>query len=98
MIPLALGSGLIMPTLSSLISKSVGEQEQGATLGLSQGLGSLARAAGPFIGLLAFGFQPFLPYLMASFIVISSVLLLIAAHQKFLKKTDDLRLEELTHG
>lgn len=65
-IPLAFGSGLINPSLSSLISKSASAREQGSTLGLSQGLASLARAAGPFCGLLTFAVQPELPYWIAS--------------------------------
>ena len=74
-IPLACGSGLINPSLSSLISQSVGATEQGRTLGLSQGLGSLARAAGPFCGLLTFAVKPELPFLIAS--GISIILLLL---------------------
>jgi len=72
-IPVALGSSLINPSLSSLISKCVGPKEQGATLGLSQGLGSLARATGPFMGLLTFAIRPEIPFAIASCI---SVLLL----------------------
>ncbi len=74
-IPLALGSGLINPTLSALISKSVGAREQGVTMGLSQGLGSLARALGPFCGLLTFAVKPQLPYLIASSISIGLLIL-----------------------
>jgi DHA1 family tetracycline resistance protein-like MFS transporter len=65
-IPVALGSSLINPSIASLISKSVSPKEQGATLGLSQGLGSLARATGPFLGLLTFAIKPELPYAIAS--------------------------------
>jgi multidrug resistance protein len=65
-IPLALGSSFINPSLSALISKSVSSKEQGSTLGLSQGLGSLARATGPFCGLLTFAIRPELPYIIAS--------------------------------
>jgi MFS family permease len=72
-IPIALGSALINPNLSALISQSVGAKEQGSTLGLSQGLSSLARATGPFCGLLTFSVKPELPYLIAS--VISACLL-----------------------
>lgn len=79
-IPLAFGSGLINPSLSSLISQSASAREQGSTLGLSQGLGSLARAVGPFCGLLTFGIQPSLPYGIASAI---SVGLLIASVRTF---------------
>ena len=64
-IPLAIGSSLINPTLSSLTSQSAGTQEQGVVLGLSQGLGSLARALGPFVGLYAFAHAPALPYAIA---------------------------------
>ena len=73
-IPLSLGSALINPSLSALISKSALANEQGSTLGLSQGLGSLARATGPFCGLLTFAIQPEIPYFIAS--VISGALLL----------------------
>lgn len=65
-IPLSLGSALINPSLNSLISKSADEKEQGITLGVSQGLGSLARALGPFIGLMSFALSFKLPYLIAS--------------------------------
>jgi len=74
-IPIALGSGLINPSLSALISKSANTQSQGSTLGLSQGLGSLARATGPFCGLLTFAVQPELPYLIACTISLSLLLL-----------------------
>ncbi len=69
-VPLAFGSGLINPSISSLISKGASAREQGSTLGLSQGLGSLARAAGPFCGLLGFAVKTELPYFIASFISI----------------------------
>ena len=65
-IPIALGSSLVNPSLSALISKNASTHEQGSTLGISQGLGSLARATGPFLGLLSFGLSPELPYLFAS--------------------------------
>jgi DHA1 family tetracycline resistance protein-like MFS transporter len=67
-LPLAFGSALINPSLSSLISRSASAHEQGSTLGLSQGLGSLARAAGPFCGLMTFSVQASFPYLIASVI------------------------------
>lgn len=54
MLPITIGQALINPTLNSLISKSAGPQEQGLVLGMSQGVGSLARAVGPFAGLSAF--------------------------------------------
>lgn len=44
---LALGQGITSPAVSSLISKSTDPAEQGAMLGVSQGMSSLARAVGP---------------------------------------------------
>jgi DHA1 family tetracycline resistance protein-like MFS transporter len=44
---LALGQGITSPAVSSLVSKSTDPGEQGAMLGVSQGMSSLARAVGP---------------------------------------------------
>jgi DHA1 family tetracycline resistance protein-like MFS transporter len=44
---LALGQGITSPAVSSLVSKSTDSGEQGAMLGVSQGMSSLARAVGP---------------------------------------------------
>ena len=46
-IPLAFGSGLINPTLAALVSKGAEQHEQGAVLGLKEGMSSLARIFGP---------------------------------------------------
>ncbi len=70
MIPIAIGSALINPTISALISKNAQANEQGAVLGLSQGLGSLARAFGPFLGLITFGILPHIPFWIASVMVL----------------------------
>ena len=45
---LALGMGLTQPSLSSLISRRAGGDEQGEVLGVSQSVGSLSRVVGPF--------------------------------------------------
>ncbi|MGZ3707295.1 MAG: MFS transporter [Bdellovibrionota bacterium] len=65
-VPMAFGSGLINPSLGALTSRSVGPKEQGVTMGVSQGLGSLARALGPFCGLLTFALDYRLPYAIAA--------------------------------
>lgn len=51
---IAIGSGLTTPSLSSLVSLATPADEQGGVLGVYQSLGSLGRAAGPFLGGLAF--------------------------------------------
>lgn len=68
-VPLALGSGLINPTLASLVSKGAAEHEQGAVIGLKEGMSSLARILGPLSGLLAFGVQASLPFFIGAFTV-----------------------------
>lgn len=73
-LPLALGSSLINPTLAALVSHAAKASEQGATLGVYQGLSSLARAAGPFFGLLTFGIAIEIPFLAGT--LISLMLLL----------------------
>ena len=45
---LALGMGLMQPTLNSLISRQAGTEEQGEVMGVSQSVGSLSRVLGPF--------------------------------------------------
>lgn len=44
---MAFGSGLCSPTLTSLISLYVSDQEQGSALGVFRSIGSLGRAIGP---------------------------------------------------
>ncbi len=60
--PVALGHGLTGPSLSALISRQAEEARQGETLGLSQGIGSLARALAPPIGGLLYDVGPSWPY------------------------------------
>jgi DHA1 family tetracycline resistance protein-like MFS transporter len=43
------GTALHMPSVSSYISRRVGSDQQGATLGLMQSAGALARATGPLL-------------------------------------------------
>ena len=45
----SLGSGLVRPALSALMSKEVSEREQGVVFGVSQSLASLAAIAAPLI-------------------------------------------------
>jgi multidrug resistance protein len=76
LIPLALGAGLVQPTLSSLVSRLSSADEQGGVLGLYQSMSSLARITGPFWGVYAFesiGMPA--PYLTAAAVVAVSWLL-----------------------
>ena len=61
-VPIALGQGLTGPNLNALISRQADEGRQGTVLGLSQGIGSLARAIAPPIGGLLYDLGPPWPY------------------------------------
>ncbi len=61
-IPVATGHGLTGPSLNGLISRQAASHRQGMTLGLSQGVGSLARALGPLLGGWLFDVGPAWPY------------------------------------
>jgi MFS transporter, DHA1 family, tetracycline resistance protein len=64
---LALGNGLSQPSVSAFISKRAGDDEQGAVLGVSQGIASLGRAIGPALGgFLYDSVSPRFPYQAAS--------------------------------
>lgn len=69
---MAFGSALVMPCLSSLVSRYTPAQEQGLALGSFRAMGSLARATGPFIGALIYWrFSSAAPYLSgAAFLAI----------------------------
>lgn len=53
---LSVGTGMLQPTLLSLISEVSSESEQGITLGLNQSLSAFARVLGPLWGGFAFEF------------------------------------------
>ncbi len=71
---LAIGSGILQPTLLGVISKNVPKEKQGTILGLNQSLGSLARVLGPLWGGLAYdyiGYQfPFLTGGLVTFLAL----------------------------
>jgi MFS transporter, DHA1 family, tetracycline resistance protein len=63
---LAIGSGLTRPPLFGLLSILTPATEQGATIGIAQSAGSLARIVGPlFVGSI-FTAHPVLPYLVCA--------------------------------
>jgi DHA1 family tetracycline resistance protein-like MFS transporter len=68
---IAVGSGLTTPSLSSLVSLATPPDEQGGILGVYQSLGSLGRAAGPFLGGLLFDVvSPGAPLWMAGTVMV----------------------------
>ena len=59
---LSIGSSLTRPPVFGLISILTPAHEQGATIGVAQSAGSLARIAGPIFAATAFEWRPALPY------------------------------------
>ena len=74
---LAIGSSLTRPPVFGLISMLTPANEQGATIGVAQGVGSLARIlAPPFAtGLLAV--DPRIPYLICSGIAVLTAIMVV---------------------
>jgi MFS transporter, DHA1 family, tetracycline resistance protein len=65
---LALGSGINRPPTLGLISILTPPNEQGATLGVTQSAGSLARILAPLFAATLFDFSPALPYMICAVI------------------------------
>lgn len=63
---LAAGSSLTRPPVFGLISILTPAHEQGATIGVAQSAGSLARIIGPLFAATLFDYKPPLPYLICS--------------------------------
>ncbi|HUR47119.1 MAG TPA: MFS transporter [Candidatus Saccharimonadales bacterium] len=61
---LSIGSGLTRPPVFGLISILTSQHEQGATLGVAQGVGSLARVIGPIFASSLFFQHTSLPYVI----------------------------------
>jgi fucose permease len=59
----SVGSSMTRPPVFGMISLLAAAHEQGATLGVAQGVGSLARIVGPLFALGLFFTDPRIPYL-----------------------------------
>lgn len=67
---LAMGSGLTRPPLFGLLSILTPASEQGATIGIAQSAGSLARITGPMFAGAFFQAYPSLPYFACAIIAV----------------------------
>ena len=80
MVPLALGSGLLHPSLNALLSRRSPKDEQGGMLGLNQSLSSLARVLGPSVGGWLFQEKGIgTPYVLGGVIAAAATVVAIAA-------------------
>ena len=67
---LAIGSSLTRPPLFGLLSNLTPAHEQGATIGVAQGAGSLARILGPIFATTTLHYLPPLPYLTCTIVLL----------------------------
>jgi MFS family permease len=61
---LSVGTSLARPPIFGLLSNLTSEREQGATIGVAQGAGSLARIIGPIFATALYVYIPALPYVI----------------------------------
>ena len=66
------------PNLNALISRQASKEHQGLTLGLSQGIGSLARALSPPLGGLLFDLGPSWPYRTGALLLVAAAIYVAA--------------------
>jgi sugar phosphate permease len=75
----AAGSGINRPPTFGLISMNTSADEQGATLGVAQSAGSLARIIAPITANLLYQHEPALPYYVCAAISLLAGLIAWAA-------------------
>jgi sugar phosphate permease len=90
---LAIGSGLTRPPVFGLISILTPAHEQGATIGVAQSAGSLARIVGPIFAATLFGRNVALPYVICGAI---SLIAAIVAWQSLCRSEEALAAPQ--HG
>ena len=64
---LGIGTGLVFPSLNTMVSLAVDERQQGAVLGSFRSAGALGRAIGPLLAaVIYFRFAPAAPYVLGA--------------------------------
>jgi DHA1 family tetracycline resistance protein-like MFS transporter len=72
---LSVGTSLTRPPLFGLLSNLTPDNEQGATIGVAQGAGSLARILGPVFATALLPWSPPLPYLICAAVLLGTTVL-----------------------
>lgn len=73
---IALGGGIAIPSLAGLLSRGVGEDDQGLVLGLNQTAQGIGRGLGPLVGSLVMVALPAAPFWIAAVLVAAATALL----------------------
>jgi MFS family permease len=90
---LSLGSGIMQPSQSSLLSQSVPEDEQGGALGVGQSLSALGRVAGPALSGVLFEVRDDVPFLAgAGFMAVAFVVAMTMKPQSLTPPVDTAAL------
>jgi MFS family permease len=74
---LALGNGLLNPSLATLVSTSTGADTQGAAFGVTQGAGSLGRTVGPPVAAALYAAVYWSPFVAGALVVVPVIALLL---------------------
>ena len=74
---LSVGTSLTRPPLFGLLSNLTPSHEQGATIGVAQGAGSLARILGPVFATGLLVYSPPLPYLICAGVLLLTTTLTV---------------------
>ncbi len=72
---LAIGSSMTRPPVFGMISNLTSSNEQGATIGVAQSAGSLARILGPVFAATLFTKNPVLPYMSCAVVALITAIL-----------------------
>lgn len=74
---LSIGTSLTRPPLFGLMSNLTSEHEQGATLGVAQSAGSLARILGPVFATTILHYSPPVPYLVCAVLLLATTVVVV---------------------
>jgi MFS family permease len=81
---IAIGNGLVSPSLSSLVSKGAPDDKKGGVMGIYQSAGSLARTIGPPVaGLMFDKISPGFPLLFSGFLMAAALAASFATRQRY---------------
>lgn len=72
---LAVGNGMLMPSLNAMVSKNADAKTQGKILGLFQGVGAIGRVVAPTIAGVLYHYQFKLPYIAAGALMVICLML-----------------------
>jgi MFS family permease len=81
-IVIAMGIGLLMPSINTAISNRTDKEHQGVTMGLLGSFNSAGRAAGPIAGGVVYSVSMILPYVVSAAISLFSALLILTWRPK----------------